>query len=183
MRALTLALALVAALPALAQPPPPASEARASLGQRVALGAAGVAGGLVATVATVDVLGSDADAPVGLALVLLSYPTGATLTVQALGPVIGTAPRWATTAQDVVLGVAGGALVGAVGVGVGFAVDAASETDEYLPVGLVLGSVVGGVVGVATAVVLTGRRVRVAPTALAAPTGRRVTGLSLRVGL
>ena len=119
---------------------------------------------------------------------VLAYPVGATLAIQALGPLVGTDPQWATTVQDVVLGAAGGVVVGAVvgtvGAGVGYLAQVAVTGDaDYVFVGPGIGILLGGVVGAGTMLNLTARRVRVEPAALAAPTGERVSGVTLSIPL
>ena len=179
MRTSILAFAFFAALPALAQPSEP--ETRASRKQRIVLGAAGVAGGLIATYITADVLGDNgASVSTAVPFLVLSYPVGATVTIRVLGPVVGTAPGWTAAAQDVLIGAAGGAAVTTVGLLVGTAVGGG---DEYFPIGTIVGGLVGGGGGIATAVLLTSRRIQVAPTALVAPTGERAPGMSLALSL
>ena len=191
MRAL-LALLLVTtaaqAQPVDTQPAPATEHQRASRAQQLGLGAVGLSGGLAASAVTVAALRSDWDSSLGVQLVILAYPAGATLAIRAIGPLVGTDPQWVTTAQDVLIGAAAGVVVGGVvgtvAAGAGYLIQvAATGNGDYVFIGPAVGALVGLVVGGGVLLRLTARRVQVAPAALAAPTGERGAGLSLRLAL
>ncbi|WP_420456135.1 hypothetical protein [Rubrivirga sp.] len=124
------------------------------------------------------------DTPAGAALLVLAYPVGVATGVVFIADSYDMNPPFRDVLVDAVIGVPVGVIVGGlVGVvvgGVGYL--ATPDVDyNFLP------ALVGGGVGVLTAVGVSSafatRRVRVAPSALRAPTGEAVAGLRVTIGL
>lgn len=183
-----LVLVLLFLIPTVQAQPPVASEAgtpeRIGGARRVAVASAGIVGGTVAGVGTGVILFSSVDTLLGAPLVLVAIPIGATLMMQAVGDAVGAEAPALAVARDVMLGAGAGALLLAAGTGLGTLVEiVVFENNDYVIFGPLIGGFVGGLVGTGLFVKLSTRSFRMAPAALAAPTGERAPGLSLRLAL
>lgn len=155
---------------------------RPDLGARVLLVGGALAGGVGAVGGAYGLLGQDADAPLGVALLVAAYPVGMTLGTVAVAEALGLDAPLGRTAQDALLGSVAGALVGVmVGAAAGGVVILAG--DDWGLLAALIGLGVGAATASATSSGVTIRRVRVAPAALAAPTGERTTGLTVALDL
>lgn len=183
MRPSLLALTVLLAASASAQGAPGQTADRPHLGERAVLAVGALAGGVGAAAGTYGLLGMDYDSPVGVTLIVLAYPAGMTLGTVLMAGALGLDAPVRRTAEDALLGsVAGvlaGVVVGAAAGGVTFVV----TQDDWGLISALVGLGVGGAVAAVTSSGVTVRRVRAAPAVLAAPTGERSLGLSLRLGL
>ena len=176
MRPFALALLVTAAASAQA---PERPDLHPSPAQRTVLGLAAFVGGVGAMAGTYALTPTWYDTPGGVTLLVLAYPAGLSLGTVLAAEALGLDPSLQHVAEDAVLGVIRGALAGVVvgGAVAGLVWLPTMELDyNFWP------ALVGGGVGVITVAVVTAwtpsRRVRVAPAALAAPTGETATGLS-----
>ena len=191
MRALLVVLVLLSALPAASQPltdlPPPP---RLDGGQKAVVTAAGVLGGLAASTAVFLVNNADGSSgsPPEVAFVIAAYPIGLALGSRFAAARYGAGAPWSATAVDAALGVLAGGLAGALAGGAAggtvYAVQAVTGGVPEYSFGPAIAAVAVGVpVALWVSSRVAGRSLQIAPAMGAAPTGERVVGLSLRVGL
>ena len=158
---------------------------RPSRGERVALAAAALAGGVGASAGMYLVIPEHSQGePGSIALVVLAYPVGVAAATLLTAGALGLDADPLATASDALLGAAGGALAGVVvgGAAAGLVWLSGSD-DEYSIFTLIVGVGVASLTAAAVSATVAGRRVRVAPAALVAAPGAPAPGLSLRVDL
>ena len=171
-----------------AQPVAPSAELTSR--QRTLLTVGGAGAGLGTVIGVGYALGEDVNSVEGVALLVALYPVGTTIAVQAISALFGTDADWRETAIDSAVGVPLGAAAGALAGGAAYGLSyLSSDRTESVTLGVeIVGVLVGGGVALGVASTWAARRVgpshvQVAPAALAAPTGERGAGLSLRLGL
>ncbi|WP_412061885.1 hypothetical protein [Rubrivirga sp. IMCC45206] len=178
-----LAILLLVASAALAPPAGAQADGRPSHGQRAAMALAGGALGVGAAVGTYALLYPASDTGPGVALVAAAYPVGVAAGTVLVDRAVGSGtPAQAVLADAIVGTVVGGTaglVIGGAAVGVGYL---ATGGDGYA---LILPALVGALAGTAVAVGVSTWRassgVRLAPAALAAPSGERGAGVSLSI--
>ena len=159
-----------------------AASSRPGLGPRALLVGGALAGGVGSASGAYGLLGQDADAPLGVVLIVGSYVAGMAVGTVLVGRSLGLDAPLGRTAQDALLGSAAGALAGTI-VGGAAAGTVILAGDDW---GLIA-ALVGLGAGAATAAVVSSgvtiRRVRVTPASLTSPTGARAAGLTLFLDL